>query len=189
MSRMIGGLIFVYVMLTIFGGFISGSGGMNSTILTASMTDVATSCTVQSTGGFLDADTITIGGEEMTYTSKDLTHFYGLTRPDATAHGTTTSNGAPMIVYNQQTSLISAALGFNVSSVSSNAGAMSIFIIPVRFFTTTLPNLVNGSNITQFFPSELAFIGYIWAGLTVGITLSIGISLIWMASGIAQKLV
>lgn len=188
MSKMIAGLIFMYVIFTVLAGFINGVGGINTTVLTADVSPTDTSITVQSTAGFLSADKIIVDGEEMIYTSIDYTHFYGLTRTNPVAHYATNANGSPTMVYCQQTSLINNALGFNVNAVTTSAGVISIFTIPAKFFTITMPNLIAGSSILQFLPGGFAFLGYIWLGLTVGMVVSLGVAVIWVLSGIVGKI-
>lgn len=182
MSKMITGVVFIYIILTMFAGFVQNGGGMNSTVLTANMTAAAVTCEVQNTAGFLSADTIVIGGEEITYTGKDFTHFTGLTRINGVAH----SSGA--MVYNQQTSILNSALGYNVSSVASSSGGYAILIVPIKFFTTTLPNLISGDTLLTLLPAELAWLGYIWLAITIGIVLSLGIALIWVASNLIGRI-
>jgi hypothetical protein len=183
MSKMIAGILFIYVAITLFCGFANGSEGLNSTVLTASMGAADTSCTVQSTSGFLvGGDYITIGGEQMQYTSLDFTHFYGLVRTNGAAHANTT------MVYNQQSSLLNAALGFNVNAVTTSSGLISIFTIPLKFFTTTLSNVISGSSILTLLPEPWSFIGYFWITITAGIITSLGVSLVWVLSGIVGKL-
>ena len=183
---MIAGLIFAYVIITLLSGILTGQGGINETVLTAALSSADTSCEVQSTGGFLNVDKITIDGESMTYSSIDLNHFYGLNRSNPVNHAVVHSDGSPTIVYCQQTSILNNALGFNTSSVSSNAGGYAILLIPIKFFTTTLPNLIRGSNTLVFLPPELAFVGYFWIAITIGIVISLGIALIWVASSIVK---
>jgi hypothetical protein len=165
-----------------FIGFYHGIGGMNSTVLTAPMTTTDTTAAVQSTGGFLAFDSITIGGETMSYTSKDLTDFKGLSRSDGIAH-----NIGDM-VYNQQSSLLNNALDYNISTVSSSAGGYGILIVPIKFFTTTLPNLVSSDSIVQLLPGELSFVAYIWIAMTIGIVISLGIAMVWVASNLIGRL-
>jgi hypothetical protein len=186
---MIAGLVFVYIVLTLLAGFLNGQGGINETILTSAMSATDTACVVQSTGGFLTADKLIIDGEEMTYSSIDLNHFKGLTRGNPVVHLATHTDNSPTIVYCQQTSILNNALGFSASSVTANVGGYAILLIPIKFFTTTLPNLIMGSNTLVFLPSELAFIGYFWLAITIGIVISIGIALIWVASNIISKLI
>jgi hypothetical protein len=186
---MIAGVAFIYVLLTLCAGFIQGTGGLNSTILTANMSATNTSCEVQNTAGFLSADKITVGGESMVYTSIDYTHFYGLTRSNPVAHLATNSDGSPTMVYNQQTSILNSALGYNTSAISTSAGGFAVFLIPLKFFTTTLPNLVRGGSLIPFLPTELQWLGYVWLAVTIGIVVSIGIAVIWVASNLIGRIV
>ena len=189
MSKMIGGLIFLYVIFTVLAGFINGSGGINTTVLAADVSKTDDNITVQSTAGFLDEDKIIVDGEEMVYTSKDYNHFYGITRTSSSiAHYAANSDGSATMVYNQQTSLINNSLGFNVNAVTTSSGVISIFTIPAKFFTITMPNLIAGNSILQFLPGGFAFLGYIWLGLTAGMVVSLGVAVIWVLSGIVGKI-
>lgn len=182
MSKLISGIAFLYVIFTLLASFVTGGGGINSTVLTVDMTAVATSATVQNTAGFLGADKIVIGGETMNYASKDFTHFLGITRVNGVAHST----GG--MVYNQQTSILNNALGYNVSSITSSSGGYALLLIPIKFFTTTLPNLVSGNTLLSLLPAELQWLGYIWLAMTMGIVISIGIALIWVASNLIGRI-
>jgi hypothetical protein len=183
MSKMIAGLLFIWILLTIFSAFAYGQGGINSTVLTSAMGATDTSAAVQSTSGFLPGgDYVTIGGEQMRYTSLDMTHFYGLVRSGGSPHANST------MVYNQQSNLLNASLGFNVNAVTTSSGLISIFTIPLKFFTTTLPNIITGSSIMPLLPGMWAFLGWIWIAITSGVVISLGVSLVWVLSGIVGKL-
>jgi len=188
MSKMIAGLIFMFIIFTVLLGFMNGTGGMNSTVITANVLPTDNVITVQSTAGFLAADSIIIDGEQMTYTSIDYTHFYVPSRVSGKAHYAVNSDGSPTMVYNQQTSLINNALGFNVNAVTTSSGVISIFTIPAKFFTITMPNLVSGRSVLQLLPGAFAWLGYIWLGLTAGMVVSLGVAVIWVLSGIVGKI-
>lgn len=187
MAKMITGVVIFFLLVTLFAGMVNGGGGINETILIDPMTTASTDCKVQSTGGFLSADKLVIDGEELSYTSADLNHFYGLVRSNPKAHTTTHTDGSPVIVYSQQTSILNNALNFNVSSVSSNAGGFAILAVPYKFFTTTLPSLIRGSNPLVFLPGELAFIGYFWVAIAIGIVIALAISIVGVAAGVISK--
>jgi hypothetical protein len=191
MSKMIAGLLFMYLVITLLVSFMNGGGGIETTVLTAPMTASDVTATVNSTAGFLpNGDRITIGGEDMVYTSIDYTHFKGLVRTPSTAvaHSATYSNGNPTMVYNQQTSLINNALGFNANAVSTSSGIVTIATIALKFFTTTLPNVISGSSILPLLPAQLQFLGYFWVAMTAGMGISLIASFVWMLSGIVGKL-
>jgi hypothetical protein len=193
MSKLIGGIAFMYLVFSMLVGFMNGQGGIATTILAVNMTASDTSCEVGSTAGFLETDKVTIDEEQMTYTSTDYTHFYGLSRgynnTTAAAHYITNPDGYATMVYSQPTALINSALGFNVSTVAANSGIVSIFTIPWRFFTITLPNLVSGRSVLALFPGEFAFIGYFWLAMTMGIVVSLGVAFLWVLSGVVGRLI
>jgi hypothetical protein len=179
----------MYLIFTMLVGFMNGQGGIATTILVTNMTDSDVSCEVGNTAGFLAADKITIDEEQMTYTSIDFTHFYGLTRDEGAAHYVTNSDGYATMVYNQPTALINSALGYNVSTVAANSGIVSIFTIPWRFFTITLPNMVSGRSVLSLLPGEFAFIGYFWLAMTLGMVVSLGVAFLWVLSGVVGRLI
>ena len=157
----------------------NGGGGMNTTQLTANASATDAVLHVSNTAGFLSADYLIIGGEKLTYTGKTSTTFTGCVRSSGASH----TSGA--MVYSQPTSVINDTLNFNVGAVSSNVGIFSVVVVPFKFFTTALPNIVRqGLPFTGVF----AFLSYLWFAITCGIVISIAIALIWVASGLIGKI-
>jgi len=189
MSKMVAGVLFVWICLTILASFCTGAGGINATYLTAPMAATDNSATVNSTAGFLPGgDILFIGGEQMTYSSTDYTHFYGLTRTNGVAHAALESSGVPTMVYSQQTNLVNDALGYNVSQVVSSSSFVAVFTIPYKFFSVTLPAIISGQGIMPLLPGVFAFIGYFWLAMTAGVAVSFGVQLAWLLSGLVGKL-
>jgi hypothetical protein len=179
MSKMIGGIIFVYVILSILIATMNGGGGVNSTILTSNIGATDTVIPVQNTVGFLSADYIIIGGEQIAYSGLTSNSFTGCVRSNGQAH----ASGS--MVYSQETSIINDTLNFNIGAVSSTVGLFSVVVVPIKFFTTAIPNIVRqGLPFTGVF----AFISYLWFAITCGIVISLAIALVWVASGLIGKI-
>lgn len=170
----------MYIVITILTSALNGAGGLNTTYLTSTANSGDITLKVASTAGFLSADYIVVGGDKITYTGKDNdgVTFTGLSLAKSYSSGTK--------VYSPNTSLLNNALGYNVGAVSSTVGLFSVVVIPIKFITQTLPNLVSG-NLMPGLDGTLAVFGYIWLALTIGILMSIGIAMLWVASGIVKS--
>ena len=181
MSKAISGFIFMFIIFTMFNAILDGGGGINTTRLSSAITATDTTIPVNSTSGFLSVDYLVIGGEKITYTGKTATTFTGCIRSDGKVHANNS------YVYSPQTSLMNDALGFNIGAVSTSAGYFAVIQIPFKFFTTTIPNI-----ITVGMPGvdgSIAWIGYIWFALCIGMVIAIAISLIWVANGLLTRVI
>ena len=181
MSKMISGLVFVYVIMTILASALHGGGGINTTYVYGADADPKSSTKIYgySVDGFLSTDYIIIDGEKIYYNGVDKSQNYFSNCAFTKIH----KAGAK--VYSQQSSLLNNALGFNVGAITSTVGFFSVVTIPVKFFTTTLPNLFVGNLMTTA-EGEMAIFGYIWLAFTIGAVVSIGIAMLWVASGIVK---
>jgi hypothetical protein len=180
MSKMISGFVFMFIIFTIFNAILDGGGGVNTTKLSSSISSTVTTIPVVSTSGFLSVDYLVIEGEKITYTGKTATTFTGCVRSNGVAHATA------KMVYSPQTSLMNDALGFNIGAVSSTTGLFSVITIPIKFFTITIPNI-----ITVGIPGvggSIAWIGYIWFALCIGMIIAFALALIWVANGVVTRL-
>lgn len=175
---MVSFIVVMYVVLTITVSVMNGGGGMNTTTLTSAISATDTTIHVISTSGFLTADYLIIGGEKLTYSGKTATTFTGCARSSGVAHS------AGSKAYSQQTSVINDTLNYNIGAVTSDVGIFAVVVVPFKFFTTAIPNIVSqGLPFTGVF----SFLSYFWFGLTCGIIVSIALALIWVASGIVGK--
>lgn len=175
MSKLISGLIFMYIIITVLTTALNGGGGLNTTYLTSNTS--TDTIYVASTSGYLDADYIIIDGEKIAYTGKTDTAFTGCTFEK--------SHLANAKVYSPSTSLLNNALGFNVGAITSSVGLFAVVTIPVTFCTVTLPNLVTGQ-LMPGLDGTLALFGYLWLAFTIGAVISIGVAMLWVASGIVK---
>ena len=76
---------FMFLLLIFVGGqmlslFMEGRTGISNTPLTSDITEISTTLGVVDTSGFLTANFVIIGDEDICYTGKTDTTFTGLTR-------------------------------------------------------------------------------------------------------------
>ncbi len=142
----------------ILSGIMSGGGGVVATELTSSVNATASVLPVESTTDYLGSDVVTLGAEQVYYGSKNSTAFLSCTRGynDSTA----ASHLAGAMVYTATSSALNNIFGFNIVTMTETAGLLSIVVIPVTFFTVTVPHLIK-LNI-NFLTGDLAIISYVF---------------------------
>ncbi len=176
MAKLIMALLFAFIGLSILSGIMAGGGGITATRLNGTVNATATTLTVDSTNGYLDADYIMVGDEKVLYSGKTSVTFTGCTRgydgTDAEAHADNA------MVYSADASVVNAAMGFSAAATADTMGVWATLAIPFKFFTKTVPHImaINWS----FLGSELAFLGYFY--YIIGIALVVSIA-IYMAGG------
>lgn len=181
MSKIVAFFMGVFLLGVIFSGMAeTGGGGMAATRLAAVVDDDDTTITVDDTSNFLSTDFIYIGDEQILYSSKDATHFY------VAANGRGYNGVDPgtyaidRMVYNPETNIINEALGVNISAVSANSGPFAIVMIPYKFFTHAIPNLIQMN--FSFFQGDMAILGYLFLCCSVGFVITFAISMLYVAS-------
>lgn len=174
MSKLLLTFLILAISLAYIGTWLEGEGGILSTPLTASMSTTTNQLSMD-TSGWLSSDVIQIDSEYMTYSSKDATHLYGLTRGVYSTRATTHRSGAQ--VYTQAASDINTALGFNVAAISVSNGLYTVAVVPYKFFTVTLPAMINSTTNSPVFTGDLAIISYVFlaAGISAYIVVAIAI--------------
>lgn len=151
--------LIVFIGCSILAAILQGGGGVVSTVLAENITDTATVIPVDDTDLFNDQDIIRIGNEKLSYTGKTDTTFTGITRgyDDTTAM----EYEAGRRVYSTEAGILNDALGFNLGVSVESGGVWGIVMLPINFFTKTLPHLaVLNANLIQ--TPELAIIGIFW---------------------------
>jgi len=141
-GKVFAALLIFFLVLTIVGMTVDGSGGVVSTRLNGALTAANLTVTVDSTDGFLTADTIHIDKETITYTGLGGggTTFTGCTRG---AQGTTAAiHAGDTMVYSSDAGILNAALGFNIVSLTAGGGKMAIINLGWNVITVTIPRLV-----------------------------------------------
>lgn len=168
--------LLIFTGVSILAAIMAGGGGIVSTTLAENITANSTYIpTSGSTNLFANKDIIMINNEEILYTSKNSSGFnvynrgYGDT--DAAEHD------AGSVIYTKEAGVINNALGFNVGVEIETGGTFGVVTLPIKFFTTTLPNLIElNANFLKI--PELSIIAIIWfiAGIALLVTLAIQIA-------------
>lgn len=182
------GFVFAFVMMTVISFNLEGEGGIAATHLTANTTDDATSITVLSTQGFLDADALFIGGEVVCYTSITATTFDGLTRGcrDTSAEDHNVNDR----VYNEASGALNSVVGFNIAETMATAGALRVIASVPGMLFHAVPKLVTWDYAYldgDLFGLPLAYVKYILLyPLSAGFIFALTIVVINVFMGIAR---
>ena len=167
--------LIVFVVASILGAIMQGGGGVVSTVLADDISANATYIPAESTSLFANKDIIIIGNEKMLYSSKDSTGFNIQTRGyDST---TPTAHIAGRRIYTQESNVLNNALGFNLAVEVESGGMIAVIMLPITFFTTTLPHLIT-LNVNFLKIPELSIIAIFWmvAGIALLVVLAIQIA-------------
>ena len=174
-------LLFVFLLIFVgtstLGAIMQGGGGIVSTVLEDDITANATYIPATSTNLFAGKDIITIGNEDLLYSSKNATGF--LVDIGYRGYGDTTAgtHSAGSRIYSQEAGVLNSALGFNIAVEAETGGYWGIITIPINFFTKTLPHLIMlNANFLKI--PELSIIAIVWmvAGIALLVILSIHIA-------------
>lgn len=178
MGKAITFLIFIWIMVSIAGGVMSGSVIAASTELTADITAVEVdSIPVASTEGFPDSGYIIIEGERIGYPHKTATAFEDTFLQDmnrgvsgglaAAAH----ASGA--IVRTAEGGMLNDSLQYQVATFTDSSGTLGLISIPIKFL-----QLVGSFAVLPltFLGTDLQILSFIWMAVVLGIITAIGIS-------------
>ncbi len=165
MSKLIMSVMVGLVILSVLSAFMDG-GGYATTVLTRDMAIDDVHCDVISTTGFLATpDIIWIEDEKILYTTTNATAFLGLTR------GYEETDNATHVyqhkVFTESTNALNTALGFNAGAIAATQGMAALVIIPLRFFTVTLPKIVFWNYSFLQGDSLLGLVRYILIAITL----------------------
>ncbi len=117
-------MLLIYVGAQMFSMFMEGQTGIANTPLTATLSDSATTVNVVSTAGFLNANFIIIGDEDICYSSKTSTTFVvasggrGCNDTKAIEHSNTA------LVYNEASGFLNRALNMQEHQVEADDGLL-----------------------------------------------------------------
>jgi hypothetical protein len=195
MGKMIAFFAGIFILGIVFSGMSgSGSSSMASTYITQNVSPSDTTIYVADTTGFLDEDNIYIGNEQILYTSLGSDSFgdylnvpsngRGYNGTDATAHVITPNNDPA--VYNESSDIINESLGVNLSDVVGNNGVNAIWLIPWRFFSHALPAMLTMQ--FSFFSGDMAIVGYMFLACSIGLVITVAMSMLWVAAGVIKIL-
>ena len=174
MHRLLVTFLFVFIGCSILAAIMQGGGGIVSTVLTEDLAADDTTITVESTALFNDEDILRIGNEKILYSSRTTTTFVVHTRGygDTTAEAFETGRR----VYSTEAGAINDALGFNLGVTMETGGTWGLIMLPLNFFTKTLPHLIV-LNVNLFSQPELQFIAIFWFGAGIALLVVLAIQI------------
>lgn len=127
------GIMTLFIVGTVLSFSVEGEFGIAATNLTTTIDADDTTLIVASTTGFLAADFLIIGEEQICYTGTTATTFTSLVRG---CNGTEASNHvAGSRVFNEGSGIVNSLIGFNIAEASSTTG-----ILKVPFMLNTIYN-------------------------------------------------
>jgi len=169
-------MLFVWFMVSIGGGMMQGSTSTATTELTADLTDVGTTVTVQSTNGFPDTGFIQILDERIGYASKTATTFKGNAAQPVVRGANDTEAVAHLdgeLVRTVESSMLNQSLGYKLAVLSDASGLIAFVTIPITFLLLLVSFLILP---LSFLGTDLEILTYIWGIIGIGILVSIGIA-------------
>jgi hypothetical protein len=163
------GLGFITLMMGILGMVMAGGGGIVAVQMTAPITDSALTIDVTSTEGFLNNDYLSVGSEQIYYTSVNPAHTQFIVDPSGRGYGGTTAAAHPVtdIIYSNPASVFNSFSSYNIQAAVSGTGVASAILVPLAVLKLLVNVFV--CNFT-FFGTDLAVLGYLYsivAGATI----------------------
>jgi len=187
MWRLISGIVVLHIILSFIDGVIVGASDIQATKLTAALTEVGTTVTVQSTEGWRTADYMWIGDEKIRYNGRTGTTFTNCVRgydnTDAEAHA------IGMRVYSRVSDAVRTSAGYNVLDIGASAGGVNMMLIPIRFLMTSLPQIV-GWNYSFLKEGNVQYIRLLLVGISVGFVIYLVVQIayaIGTAAGLLRR--
>ncbi len=162
MNKLVAGYMSLFVLMVILSSIMEGGGGFATTEIRTAVDNDDVIIPVDSTQGFLTADYIVIGDEEIAYTGVTVApaaSFTGCTRgwegSEAVAHELDEN------VYSPDSGVLNTALGFNIASTGATAGIFTVVTLTFSFISKALPNIIlwNFSFFSGLSPWEKSFLG------------------------------
>lgn len=168
--RLLVTFLIVFIGCSFLAAIMQGGGGIVYTQLTQDVSTNATVWPVVSTELFNDqADVLRCGNEKALYSSKNDTAFfiyergYEDTLPEALDAG--------RHVYSTEAGVLNDAFGYNLGISIETGGLWGLVMLPINFFTQTLPHLVvlNANLFKE--GSALSIIAIFWyaAGIALAV--------------------
>lgn len=178
-------MIFVWFIVCIMGNITTGeSSTISTTTLTVALDeDEDDTITVRSTTGFASTGVIMIEDEEIRYAAITATTFRRTTAIGVTvspiqrgANNTTaTAHVAGVGVRSLESGILNASLDYKIATLTDTSGVLAFVTLPFRLLSLlatffTLP--------MTFVGTELVFVTYIWAILSIGMIVSFSMAVI-----------
>jgi hypothetical protein len=190
MAKVLMALLVFFMLASMVGSMLSGSGGIVSSPLSVPVTATDVTINVVSTDGFAPSGYIDLQNEKITYASKDSTKFLACTRgvegTIASAHPLI-SQGLRVKVYAEDAGALNRAFGFDVGAVAASSGIMGTPMVAFYFFTKTLPHIL-AWDCLSFLTGQLAIIRIILIIVTAVIIIILAIQLGMVLSNALQKI-
>jgi len=164
--------LFIFIGTSLLAAIMQGGGGIVSTILTEDISANSTTIPVYSTKLFNSQDIVRLGNEKVMYSSKNATAFFVYERgyDDTTAE----AFEAGRRVYSTEAGVLNDALGYNLGVSIETGGMWGLVMLPINFFTQTLPHLVV-LNANLFKTPELSIIAIFWYGFGIALIVILAI--------------
>jgi hypothetical protein len=168
---------FLFTGTSILVATMSGGGGLKSTYLNGNITDTETTIIVDSNVGFSDTGIIWIGYEQIHYsgltgvTQIDV-DIRGYNNTDAIAHSTDEPVRA------EDNAVLNSIFGFNVGQLVDSWGLFAFPIVFVRFFSQTVPYMIQGNMGDLFQGNGLGIIVDLWLVFGAGFVFMLVMALI-----------
>ena len=170
-------MAFMWLIVCISGSVMQGSVATNATELTADITAVSTTITVESTDGFLETGVIQLGDERIAYSAVTATTFRGtLARP--LVRGAQDTDAVIHLIGEDvrtiEASMLNQSAAYNIAVISDASGLWAAVTMPLALLRLL------GSFLflpLEFLGTDLAIITYIWAVIGIGMLASLGLAL------------
>ena len=134
--------VFTFVSLTIISAIVDGHTGLETTELTADVTETSTTFNVKTTDPFSNAGQLMLGNETVCYTGKTSTQFTGVTRgADCRRHSEAQAFPAGQQVMVEGTGIVNQLVGFDILSAFGEGG-ISGFVLGSFNVITNLDNFI-----------------------------------------------
>ena len=133
--------------------------------------------TVSSTNGFPDSGFINILDERIGYADKTANTFTGSFAQPLVRGANDTDAVAHVVGENVRTiesSMLNQSMGYKLAVISDSAGLLAFVTIPFAFISLLASFFVLP---LKFLGTDLEILTYIWGILSIGIVVSLGISL------------
>lgn len=179
MGKAIMFLVWMWVIVSLTGGIMSGSHSLTATTLTVSIDDEDDSqIVVTSTEGYPDTGAIMIGDEKIQYPAKTATTFTnsfaqpivrGASNTDAVSHS------AGTIVRTVEAGMINSVLSYKIAVIADASGLVSFVTVPFALISLLLTFAVLP---ISFLGTAMEWLTYIWAIIVLGIIVAIAIAIV-----------
>jgi len=177
------GFLILSVIFCFIDAIAAGGGGLVATRLDGALNSTDTTVDVDSTDYFVETGVLIIGNEKLSYAATTATSFTGCTRgfEDTTA----ASHVDNTIVYSEDIGIMNYALNYDIASVVSTSGVLSVVVIPIKFFTVTIPKIAMWDY--GFLSGQMIYLRYILQIFTIGFILAWALQGLSVAQGIFKK--